>query len=109
MSLPVELVGEEPPLELPPRAALISSVSPLEVARGANGGRSHEGRAVLAPQVAKTRSRCGVAGGAVATRQGPFGCTVAGESGDWQVPRVAVGRLPPLAQGWLRWMVLRSV
>ena len=109
MLLSVELVGEEPPLELPPGAALISSVSPLEVARGSNRGRSHEGRAVLAPQVSKTRSRCGVAGGAVATRQGPFGCTVAGESGDWQVPRVAVGRLPPLAQGWLRWMVLRSV
>ena len=82
LSLPVELVGEESPLELPPRVAMISSVSPLEVARGANGGRSHEGRAVLAPQVAKTRSRCGVAGGAVATLQGIFGCTVTGELGD---------------------------
>ena len=48
-------------------------VSPLEVARGANGGRSHEGRAVLAPQVAKKKLRGGVAGGAVATRLDPFG------------------------------------
>ena len=109
MSLSVELVGEEPPFELPPQAALISSVLPLDVAWGANGGRSHEGRAVLAPQVAKSRSRCGVAGGAVATRQGPFECTLAEESGDWQVPRVAVGQLLPLAQGWLLWMVLFSV
>ena len=76
MLLPVEQVGEEPPLELSPRAALISSVSPLEVARGASGGRSHEGGAVLVPEVVKTRSRCRVAGGDVAARQGPFGCTV---------------------------------
>ena len=109
MSLPVEQVGEEPPLELPPRAALISLVSPLEVARGANGGVRTKGGAVLVPQVAQTQSRCGVAGGAVAERQGPFGCTVVGESGDWQLPRVAMGRLLPLAQGWLLWLVIRSV
>ena len=78
----MELVGEESPLELPPRSVLISSVPPLGVAPGANEGRSHEGRVVVAPQVAKTRSRSGVAGGAAARLQGPFECTVAGELGD---------------------------
>ena len=79
------------------------------MARGENGGRSHEGGAVLVPQVAQSPSRCGVVGGAEAARQGPFGCTVVGELGDWKVPPVVVGRLPPLAQGWLLWLVIRSV
>ena len=38
LSLPVELVDEESPLEMLPRSALISLVPPLEVARGANEG-----------------------------------------------------------------------
>ena len=106
LSLPVEWVGEEPPLELPPQSVLISAASPLEVARGANGGRSHEGGAVLVPQVAQTQSRGVVAGGSEAARLGPFGCIMGGESGAWQVPQVAVGLLPPLAQGWMLWLLI---
>ena len=73
------------------------------------GGAHTKGGAVLVPKVAQSPSRGVVAGGAEEARPGPFGCTVVGELGDWQVPRVAVVRLPPLAQGWLLWMVLRSV
>ena len=107
LSLPVEWVGEEPPLELPPQAVLISTASPLDVARGANGGRAHEGWAVLVPKVAQSPSRGVVDGGAEVARPGPFGGIVVGESGAWQVLRVAaVGRLSLLSQGWLLWLLI---
>ena len=62
-------MGAETPLELPPQSVLISAASPLEVARGANGGHAHEGGAVVARQA----------------RLGLFGCIVVGELGAWQV------------------------
>ena len=90
LSLPEEWVGAETPLELPPQSVLISAESPLEVAPGAIRGRAHEGGAVLVRQA----------------RLGLRGCIVVGELGSWKVPWVAVGLLPPLAQGCLLWLLI---
>ena len=90
MLLPEEWVGAETPLQLPPQSVLISAASPLEVAQGTNGGRALEGGAVVVRQA----------------RLGLLGCIVVGELGAWHVPWMVVGRLPPIAQGWLRWLLI---